>query len=173
MCEFAHQQKLWNIEIIHTNSLIYETVFFYKWKQKIDAYKQSRKIGSKKYPLTFSENPSEGGRKTRHNSYVKNYRKGVGVSWHMKYYLKIIFICYIKICLHTWIYINEIKGFVGTIHKWGIVGAIHMLLDTPGGGVVSWHMKYKIKCIFIHFVQICLDMWIIIPKKMRIWRHTS
>ena len=89
----------------------------------------------------------------------------MGVSWHMKYYLKIIFICYIKICLHTWIYINEIKRFMGTIHKWGIVGAIHMLLDTPGGGVVSWHMKYKIKCIFIHFVQICQEMWIIIPKK--------
>ena len=30
-------------------------------------------------------------------------------------------------CHHTWIYINEIKGFVTKIHKFGIVGAIHML----------------------------------------------
>ena len=40
-----------------------------------------------------------------------------------------------------------------------------MLRDTPGGGVVSWHMKYKLKCIFIRFVQIYLEMWIIIPEK--------
>ena len=34
------------------------------------------------------------------------------------------------------IYINEIKGFVGIIHKLGIVAAIHMLRDTPWGGIV-------------------------------------
>ena len=89
----------------------------------------------------------------------------MGVSWHMKYYFKIIFICYIKVCLHTWIYINEMKGFVGTIYKWGILCAIHMLRDTPGGGVVSWHMKYTLKVIFFRFVQIDLEMWIIMPKK--------
>ena len=31
---------------------------------------------------------------------------------------------------------KKIKGILGTIHKWGIVGAIHMLRDTPGGGIV-------------------------------------
>ena len=64
--------------------------------------------------------------------------------------------------------INEIKGFVVTIHKSGIIVAIHMLRDTPGGGIVSWHMKYYLKCIFIRFVQIYMEMWIIIFLKMRI-----
>ena len=27
-----------------------------------------------------------------------------------------------------------------------MVGAIRMLRDTPGGGIVPWHLKYKLKC---------------------------
>ena len=38
------------------------------------------------------------------------------------------------IYIYIYIYI-EIKGFVDTIHKWGIVSAIHMLRDTPGVGL--------------------------------------
>ena len=85
----------------------------------------------------------------------KNTRSG-WVFRDIKNYLKLIFISYIKICNHTWIYLNEMKGFVCIIHKCGIVFAIHMLRDTQGWDcAVAYEIQTKMHIYSLKYAWKC------------------